>query len=211
MTCRVIHNNELILNEAHTNNYIFVVDRVPTSFLVSKFASDDLVKIGANISEIRDPEVIREMNNDVMNMALYLQSFNLPDVNIDMSDIATQFSTLPIVTGKLNFSALITNFINDENYFMWRFIFYWLVAAHNPEHYNKRMAVQHFQDFHVNGYLVILDNHREKILEIKFNDLHPQAMGSVDFKDSSAEKVILPITWKYSNFYPTDDLVITRV
>jgi hypothetical protein len=211
MTCRVISNNEVILNEAHTNNYIFVVDRVPTSFLVSKFSNDDLIKVGATISGIKDPGVIREMNNDVMNLSLYLQAFTLPDLNLDVTDIPTAFATMPIVTGKLNFSALNTNFMNDENYFIWRFFFYWLIAGHNPENYNKRLAVQHFQDFHVNGYLIILNNYREKILEIKFHDMHPQAMGSVDFKDSDAEKVIIPVTWKYSSFYPTNDYVITRV
>lgn len=211
MSCRVIHNNEVILNEAHTNNYIFIVDRVPTSFLVSKFSNDDMVRVGADIANIRNPDVIREMNNDVMNMALYLSSFTLPDLNVDVTDIATQFAAMPIVTGKLNYSPLQTNFMNDENYFIWRFFFYWLVAHHNPQEYNKRLAVQHHQDFQVNGYLIVLDNHRDKVLEIKFEDLMPQAMGSVDFKDSDAEKVIIPITWKFSNFVPTNDMVVKRV
>jgi hypothetical protein len=208
--CRVLHNNEILINEAHTNNYIFVVDRVPTSFLMSKFADDD-VYVGADIQQVKNIDVIREMNNDVMNLALYLQSYTMPDVNVDITQIPTQFASVPVVTGKLNFSPLQTNFVNDENYFIWRFFYYWLIAAHNPEERNKRWAKQHFSDFHVNGWLIVLNNHREKILEIRFHDMHPQAMGSVDFKDTDPEKVIIPITWAYSDFYPTDDFVTTRV
>jgi hypothetical protein len=206
MTCRVLHNNELIINEAHTNNFVFILDKLPTSFLISKFSKEDLYRI-----DLSNAEAIREANQDVANLALFTQSVNLPELDLDFSTIPNQFASLNIVTGKLNFSDLNTNFVNDENWFIYRMMFYWLMAGHNPEYYNKRSSVAHFQDFHVNGYLLILDNHRNKMIEIKFSDLHPKTMGAVDLKHTAPENVILPVTWKYTDFYFTDDIAIKRV
>jgi hypothetical protein len=211
MTCRVLHNNELLVNEAHTNNFIFILDRLPTSFLVSKFSKDVLMKVDATLGSLSNAEAIREANQDVANLALFTQSVNLPELDLDFSTVPNQFASINIAVGRLNFADLNTNLVNDENWFIYRFIYYWLIAGHNPEQYNKRNSTQHFRDFHVNGYLLLLDNHRNKLLEIRFTDLHPKTLGAVDMKHVDAEKVILPVTWKYTDFYFTDDIAIKRV
>jgi hypothetical protein len=211
MSCRVLHNSEIILNEAHTNNFIFILERMPTSFLISKFSKDVLMAVDATLGSLKNAEAIREANQDVSNIALFTQSVNLPEIDLDFSDIPNQFSTMKIVTGKMNFADLVTNIINDENWFIYRMLYYWLMAGHNPEEYNKRFAKEHFRDFHVNGYLLILDNHRNKVVELRFTDLHPKTIGAVDMKHSDPEKLSLQVTWKYTNFYFTDDFAIKRV
>jgi len=211
MTCRVLHNNELLINESHTNNFVFILDRLPTSFLVSKFSKDVLMKVDATLGALKNAEAIREANQDVANLALFTQSVNLPELDLDFSTVPNQFASINIAVGRLNFSDLNMNLVNDENWFIYRFIYYWLMAGHNPEQYNKRNSAQHFRDFHVNGYLLLLDNHRNKMLEIKFMDLHPKTLGAVDMKHTDAEQVILPVTWKYTDFYFSDDIAIKRV
>jgi hypothetical protein len=190
---------------------VFILDRLPTSFLVSKFSKDALIKVDATLGSLKNAEVIREANQDVANLALFTQSVNLPELDLDFAKIDNQFSPINITCGRLNFADLVTNLVNDENWFIYKFIYYWLLAGHNSEEYNKRNSSQHFRDFHVNGYLLILDNHRNKIMEMRFSDLHPKTMGAVDMKHTDPEKVILPITWKYTDFVITDDIAITKV
>ena len=211
MTCKVIYNNELILNNSHTNNYIFVLDRVPTSFLISKFSKDALIKVDATIGSMSNSDVIRESNQDVQNLALFTQTVNLPEMDLGFSDIPTQFATIHEATGLIDFGELSTTFLNDENWFIYKMLTYWLLAGHNPEKYNKRNSVQHWKDFYVNAYLIILNNNREKIMEFKFTDVHPKTMGSIELKDSEASRIMLPVTWKYTDYVISDDLVITRV
>lgn len=211
MSCRVLHNNELLINSSHTNNFVFILDRLPTSFLISKFSKDALIKVDATLGSLANAEAIREANQDVANLALFTQSVNLPELDLDIAKIDNQFAPVSIACGRLNFSDLVTNLVNDENWFIYKFIYYWLLAGHNPEYYNKRNSTQHFRDFHVNGYLLILDNHREKMIEMKFSDLHPKTLGAVDMKHTDPEQIVLPVTWMYTDFLITDDIAVTRV
>lgn len=178
---------------------------------MSKFTRSFLVNTDPSFGVLKVPDIIKEANQDVANIALFTQSVTLPELDLDFSTIGTQFADLNIATGKLHFADLNTTIMNDENWFMYRFFCYWLIAGHNPEEYNKRNSSQDWKDFYISAYLIILDNDRNKILEIKFNELHPKTIGSVDLKNSAPDKIILPITWKYTDWYFTDDMVIKRV
>jgi len=81
----------------------------------------------------------------------------------------------------------------------------------NPEEFNKLSLQDYYKNFYIEGYLVILNTHHEKVAEFQFKDLHPQAMGQVDLNYQNSQKIVVPITWIYSTFTPTDDIIIKRV
>lgn len=213
MTCQITVNNELLINEAHNNNWIFVLERIPSSYLISKFMEDTKSPLDGTLGSVVNGGIpyTQEAQNDTANFALYLQSFTLPDLNLQTSPIDTSFATLNAITGKLEFGTLTTNIMCDENWFIYRMLVYWMYAASNPEEFNKLRGRAHYNNFYVGGHLILLDNHHEKILELEYRDLHPQNMGQQEMNYQNAEKLVLPVTWIYSTFTPSDDYVIKKV
>jgi hypothetical protein len=212
MTCQVIQNNELIINEAHNNNFIFVLERMPSSFLMSKFKDDEFQRLTANPESIinKGADAIRESNQDTYNFALYLQSFTLPDLNLQTSNLDTSFANIPIVSGKLEFGTLNMNIMGDDGWFVYRMLLYWMYAAANPEEFNNLTARQYAKYFYMNGHLMLLDDHHEKVLEFEFRDLHIQNMSQQELSYQNADKIILSTTWTYSTFVPSDDIAVIK-
>jgi hypothetical protein len=208
-------NNEILINESHTNKYIFVLEQIPTSYLISKFTDADVQKIVADFDRVGlaelKREVILERNKDLKNFLLYVQSVDMPDVSVGYSTNSTMFVDLKHVDGKIEFSNLTMNVMNDENWFIYRMIYYWILAAHNPEETMKFTEVEYFKKFYVNGTLILLDNHYDKVLELEFTDMHPVSIGQVNLKDSDAEKIVLPVTWIHAGMVPSDRYVIKKV
>jgi hypothetical protein len=214
---QIVFNSEILINESHTNRYLFVLDRIPTSFLLSKFTDDELVNIQLKfdtakqeLEKIRQ-EVFVEKNKDLSNFLLYVQDITLPDMNLGVASMPTSMVTMKQIFGKLDFGDVSMNVMNDEDWFIYRFFYYWLLAGHNPEENMKYKEREYFNNFYVNGHLLILNNHNEKVFELEIKDMHPSTMGQVALKESEPGKIILPITWVHSGIVPSDRYVIKRV
>ncbi|MCS7316898.1 MAG: hypothetical protein NZZ41_01060 [Candidatus Dojkabacteria bacterium] len=213
MSCYVVRNNEIFLNEAHSNNFIFVLERIPSSFLLSKFSNNKSFNLDGTIQSITKSgmEYIREANQDTQNFALFLQSVTLPDINLQTAVIETKFTDLKAVTGKIEFGTLTTNILGDENWFIYRMILYWFYCAYNPEEFNKLSLYKFYENFYISAKLLLLNNHKEKVLELEFRDLHPQNLGQVDLNYREANKIVIPVTWVYSTITPSDDYKIIKM
>lgn len=209
----VIPNRELIINEAHNNKYIFVLERIPTSYLISKFANKAAEYCVENGHAPGDYllERFKEQNQDVKNFNLYLQSLDMPSLDLGYSTNPTQFVDIPHVQGKLNYGEFNTVVKNDENWLIYELLYYWFLAGFNPEERMKFTEHQYYENFYVNGTLIILDNHMEKVKEFEFTDLHPVSMQSITLTDVEAQKIFMPITWIHTGFVPSDRYVIKRV
>lgn len=206
-------NRELLINEAHNNKFIFVLDRIPTSYLISKFANRAAEYCIANGHAPDDLYVqqLMEANQDVRNFNLYLQSFDLPSLDLGYSNNATQFVDIPHIQGKLTYGELSTTVKNDENWLIYDLLYYWFLAGFNPEERMKFKEKEYYEKFYVNGTLIILDNHMEKCKEFQFTDLHPVSMQTINLLDNEAQKIFMPITWIHTGFVPSDRYVIRRV
>lgn len=211
----LVFNNEILINESHTNKYIFILEQIPTSYLLSKFTDADIEKLVLGLDNLGLQELQRELlverNKDLKNFLLYVQSIDMPDVSVGYSTNSTMFVDLKHVDGKIQFADLTMNVMNDENWFIYRMIYYWILASHNPEETMKFTEVEYYKRFYVKGTLILLDNHYEKVLELEFTDLHPVSIGQVNLKDSDAEKIILPVTWVHAGMVPSDRYVIKKV
>jgi hypothetical protein len=214
---QIVFNTELLINESHTNKYLLVLDSIPTSYLLSKFTDEYLVDIqvkfnksNAEMEKIRQ-EVFVERNKDLSNFLLYVQNVDLPEMNVGYATVPTQMATIKHVMGKLEFGDIAMNVMNDEDWFIYRLIYYWLIAAHNPEENMKFQETPYYDKFYVNGHLIILNNHQEKVFELELKDLHPVSIGQVSLKESDPEKVILPVNWVHSGIVPSDRYVIKHV
>lgn len=206
-------NRELLINEAHNNKFIFVLDRIPTSYLISKFANraaEYCIENGRSPNDLFIQR-LREENQDIQNFNLYLQSIDLPSLDLGYSVNPTQFVDIPHVQGKLDYGELSTVVKNDENWLIYELLYYWFLAGFNPEERMKYNEKEYYNRFYVGGTLIILDNHMEKVKEFEFTDLHPVAMQAVTLTETEAQKIFLPITWIHTGFVPSDRYVIRRV
>lgn len=214
---QIAFNSELLINESHANKFVLVLNSIPTSFLLSKFTDDYLVDLmskfkrgDAEFERVRQ-EVFIERNKDLQNFMLYIQNVDLPEMNVGYATVATQMTSIKHVLGKLEFGDLTMNVVNDEDWFIYRMIYYWLVAAKNPVENSKLKEFEYYKRFYVDGTLIILNNHQEKVFELQISHLHPVSIGQVQLKNSEPDKIILPITWVHSGIIPSDKYVIKKV
>lgn len=223
-------NTELLINESHTNRYLFVLSHIPTSYLISKFAGpqaeacielmrQQIIDKATNVYDetiinklkALDTNRLKEFNNDVRNFTLYLQSVDIPGLNLEYSTNATQFVDIKHVEGKLQFDDLNMVVLNDENWFIYRMLLYWFYAGFNPEERMKFKEYEYYKKFYVTGHLLILDNHYKKVMEFEFTDLHPVSINSIPMTDKDSTNIVLNTTWIHTGFVPSDRYVIKRV
>ena len=155
--------------------------------------------------------VFQEQNQDLHNFLLYVQSVDVPDVSVGYSTNGTRYATVKHMDGKIEFGDLTMNMMVDEIWFNYRLMYYWLLAAHNPEEHMKFQELEYYHKFYVQGTLIILDNNMNPIYQLQFNDLHPSSVGQLNLKEGDADKLIVPITWVHSGMVPSDRYVIKRV
>jgi hypothetical protein len=248
-------NTILEINDAHNNNWVLVIPKLPTAyFLSSTFRNESspfqiasitppttAIEDGCGNGQEWDPNnpvtnpstsgtsgcptvpdvcnedpkqkdrrVTREMNIDWKNFRLYMQSVTLPQTSVNVIDIPTQFSTLKR-SGKISFGDLSTTMMVSENFLNYNAMLYWLYALHNPEERNKLSGRGEIEEFFTEIYLILWNNHREKVAEYKFIDAFPSNIGSLDFSYKGAEKLTVPVTWSHSGMLPANNFVLRFV
>jgi hypothetical protein len=208
--CQIIYNSEILLNEFHNNNFIFVLDKIPVSFLLSKFNNSSCLKsLGPSpddYSKFNNLDAYKEANNDVRNLAMFTSEVNIPGCSIDVESL-NLFSSAPVKStqGPITFDPFRTTIQVDENFFIPRFFYHWLTSAANPEEIMKYTQEEHVKQFYTDGHLLLLDNNRQKTIEIKFEGMHPISISPIDLKSSAADKVFITIDWLYTSYVFADE------
>jgi hypothetical protein len=213
-------NTILEINEANTDNFFIIIPRLPTAqFLGSVFQNftkpSPIIPVSGNgpaedCDDIKQQQIRREHNLDMTNFRLYLSDVAIPDVSITKVEIPTQFATMSRAS-KINFSDLSTTMMVSENFLNYNIILYWLYALHNPEEYNKMSGREMINNFFTDIYLVITNNHREKVAEYKFMDAFPISLGNIPLSYTTAENMKTEVTWAHSGMFPTDNFVLRYV
>lgn len=211
-------NTILEINEAHVDNYMLVFPRLPSApYLTSVF--NDLTKrvntvdtsgTANDCPPSKDNQVQREHNLDLTNFKLYINGVNLPNVAINAYEVGTQMSTLKR-SGKIQFSDLTTSMQVSENFLNYNIILYWMYMMHNPEEYNKLSGRQLIDNVMTDIYLIVTNNHREKIAEYKFLDAFPIGLPQINFTPKTADKINVDVTWAHSGMFPTNSFVLKWV
>jgi len=139
-----------------------------------------------------------------------VKSVTLPEVSIDSYSIGTQFATLKRAS-KIGFTDLTTNMMVSENFLNYNIMLYWLYALHNPEEYNKISGHDMIQQYFTDIYLIVTNNHREKVSEFKFLDAFPTKVPSLPFTFENANKLFMDITWAHSGMYPSNNFLLRYI
>lgn len=211
-------NTLLEINEAHVDNYMLVFPRLPSArYLTSVF--NDLTKRTNTLDTSgsaddcppsKNNQVQREHNLDLTNFKLYINGVVLPNVSINAYDIGTQMSTLKR-SGKIQFSEFVTSMQVSETFLNYNIVLYWMYMMHNPEEYNKLSGRELIDNVMTDIYLIVTNNHREKIGEYKFLDAFPINLPQINFTPKSADKINVDVTWAHSGMFPTNTFVLKWV
>jgi hypothetical protein len=193
--CNIVYNSEILINEFHTNNFLFVLNKIPVSFLLSKFNSKCIRSLGPSeedYAKFNNLDAYKEYNNDVRNLALFTQTAKIPGCSVKVDSLPL-FSTAPshFVAGNMTFDTFTTTFQVDENFFIPRFFHYWLISAANPEELMAYNQIDYLRHFYTTGHLILLDNNREKTIEIQFQNMHPKSISPIELKSDDAFSSII--------------------
>jgi hypothetical protein len=208
--CNIVYNSEIILNEAHANNFIFVLDRIPVSFLSSKFNNEKCIRsIGPSsddYAKFNNIDAYQEANNDVRNLALFTQKANIPGISIERQSLGLyNTADVQFAGPKMKFDTFTTTIQVDENFFIPRFFYHWLVAAANPESIQHYTQGEYTRQFYTDGHLILLDNNRDKTIEIKFEGMHPTSVSPIELVSNEPNKIWVTIEWLYTSWVLADE------
>lgn len=212
-------NTLLEINESHADNFILVIPRLPTAqFLGSAFAafnspatlSPPPSSTDSDCDTDQSSTIRREHNLDLTNFKLYVSDVTMPGITITKNEVATQFATMSRAS-KISFTDLSTTMKISENFLNYNIILFWLYALHNPEEYNKMSGREMINNFFTDIYLIITNNHREKVIEYKFMDAFPTSLPNIPLTVKTADNLNAEVTWAHSGMTPTNNFVLKFV
>ena len=149
------------------------------------------------------------------NVEFFVQSANIPGITSGVTDRPTPFKTLHEPGDKISYDDFQVSIICDENMVAYREVSDWLVAltypkdftqyaSLNPPVFGKGGATPDSEGKGVksDGSLVILNSNKNSNVTIKFSDMFPTSVGSIELNTSGADVTppTFNITFKY-NWY----------
>lgn len=211
-------NTLLEINEAHADNFHLVIPKLPTSQFLSTIFNEvtkPQTSLTPNLSGSCDTSdmkarIRREANLDSTNFRMFIKGAVLPDVSIATVELGTQFATLSRAS-KISFGDLSTTMQVSENLINYQILLFWMYALHNPQEYNKISGRQMINNFFVDIYLIITNNHKEKVAEYKFLDAFPKSLPSLNMNFQTADKLDIDVVWAHSGMFPTNNFVLKYV
>lgn len=133
----------------------------------------------------------------------FCQTVSLPGVSTSSVEVPNPFSSTYRHGDKLVFEPFSINAIVDEDLRVWEETFKWInsmVNATDFENYKKRNGVR--SEIYFDGLLTINTNANNPNLRIKFKNVHPTSLGSVQFNTAENAETIptADIAFRYDYF-----------
>ena len=171
--------------------------------------------IPANLNPL-SPTGFRLAITKLPEVTFFCQEANIPDINLDPIPIGTPFSTAQVPGEIIDFGALVVNFIVDENLANYKAIYNWIVGLGFPQDYlqyqnlvnstqntlpsNTRFgtALNNYSD----GTLEILGSNNIGVQVIRFKDLYPVSISSLNFQANvdDVQYLIGTASFKYTYY-----------
>jgi hypothetical protein len=169
---------------------------MPTSLSSQLQNRDFLSPVGFKFTLAKDPKV-----------AFYCNSARIPEINLSLNQQPSYLKDIDIPGGKVQYGDLLLRFLVDENLENYMSIHNWITGLGFPE------STKQYKDFITDengildplkafsdGSLSILDSNFNTNIVVKFKDLFPISLSSLDF-DSTLTDVqyfTADVTFKYT-------------
>ena len=128
---------------------------------------------------------------------------SIPDMTLGRIDTVTNpFNKLPIAGDKMEFSDLSLKFRVDEDMKNYREIVDWMTGLGFPDNYEQRkLLTEPYSD----ASLIIMTSQYQPNIEVKFIDLYPTNISSLEFdiSQSDIEYLTGDVTFTYRSYQIT--------
>lgn len=131
---------------------------------------------------------------------------SIPDVTLSQVSIETPFVRLPHPGEKLTYSPLELTFRVDEDMKNYQEIYNWLVGLGYPDNFAQRKALARTStsmgDVVSDGSLIITTASYKPNIEIKFNDMYPVSLSTLNFnvENSDVEYLQATVSFVYTKY-----------
>ena len=143
------------------------------------------------------------------NVNYFVQSVNLPNVNLGEAVLPSPFKRIPIAGDHIEYGDLQITFKVDENMQNYLELFNWIKAIGFPDTFDQHKAVDPKyvssytgEGIYSDASLVILSSAMNPVHEVVFRDAFPVALTDFNFdaRASDVEYVEATATFKFRTF-----------
>lgn len=113
---------------------------------------------------------------------------SIPDITLGAVDLENQFIRLPIPGDKLTFGQLDLSFQIDEDMKNFTEVYDWMITLGYPDNFQQRAVHQRTnqktvsnETVYSDASLIVLTNQYKPNIEIKFVDIYPTSLSTLDF------------------------------
>lgn len=143
------------------------------------------------------------------NVNFFVQSVNLPNVNLGETQLPTPFRRVPIAGDHLEYGDLTITFKVDEDLKNYLEIFNWIKAIGFPNNFDEHKAVDpkfvktySGEGIYSDAALIILSSAMNPIHEVLFRDAFPVSLTDFNFdaRSTDVEYVEATASFKFRTF-----------
>jgi hypothetical protein len=140
------------------------------------------------------PNSFRFIFNRLPNVEYFCQSTNLPKITLGAAMQPTPFVDIPHAGDKMEFAELNITFMVDENMINYIELYKWMIGLGFPKSHSQFAALVNDPTSRFSGSekmlessaysdasLFILNSNNEPIVEVKFYNVFPVSLESLDF------------------------------
>ena len=153
-------------------------------------AKDKVVGTPTNINML-SPLGFKFMINKLPNTNFFIQSINLPGLNLGEVDTQTLFTRLPFAGDHITFQDLTISFRVDEDLANYRELFDWMVALGFPESYDQSRQIYNISNnitsaaggntVFSDATLMILNSAMQSNIQCTFKEIVPVSLSDIPF------------------------------
>jgi hypothetical protein len=121
--------------------------------------------------------------NRAPTLTYFVQTVELPSISLQPTIRPTPFVNIPVPGDHIQYQELSVSFRVDENMANWLEIYQWLNEMGAPFSFSQYNAENQEPD----GVLLVLDSNSRPNIEVRFYEMFPTMLGSVDFNVTSTD------------------------
>ena len=134
----------------------------------------------------------------------FCQSANVPDINMPVTEVASQFRNLPIIPGGgVSFGDFSVRFIVDEDLVNYNSIYSWIRDNGNAD---QMVRVTPEKEIYTNAQLHIVTSQYNPAFIIDFRNIFPTSLSDLRFDATitDVEYITAEVTFKHQQFFICD-------
>jgi hypothetical protein len=144
-------------------------------------------------------------------VSYFCQEATIPDVTLGAIPFATPLSMIQVPDDILTYGDLVVNFLVDENMTNYKALYNWMKGLGFPSDHieysdfiatDAQLGKSEFAKNYSDGSLSVLSSANNVVQTIKFIDLYPMSLGSLQFgsNQSDVQYLVGNATFRYTYY-----------